>query len=84
MKAGRTEFELGARVRITRIANPDPVVRDIVGATGTLMHPFQGLMRAERQHYIAGILLDGGVQVNLEEGDEVVELPIPERRIVTV
>lgn len=83
MKAGKTDFEVGTRVRITRVIGTDADDKALVGATGEITHPFPGLMLGRPSQYIAGIYLDdehrtkgtglplGHSVVNLIYGDEV-------------
>jgi hypothetical protein len=69
MKAGTTDVNVGTRVRITDSNNPD-----LIDLTGTITHPFRGLMCPDGK-YMLGIRLDKeGVFVdniaNLLEGDK--------------
>lgn len=80
MRAGKTKYEVGTRVRITSLRGADDHDDfDLVGKTGTLTHPFPGLMWPGVS-YIAGVRLDDGDEItNLCRGDmfEVVEPDLP-------
>lgn len=67
MKAGNTEHDVGARVRITHITDPEDAP-DLVGKTGEITHPFPGLMMPGVR-YTVGLRLDDGQNANLCHGD---------------
>lgn len=85
MKAGKTDFEVRTRVRVTHIASSDPDDLKMVGMEGEITHPFPGLMIGSASKYIAGLHVDaeeakahgvglmplGGASVNLCRGDRV-------------
>lgn len=52
MKAGTTDIDVSTRIRVTESNDPD-----LVGVTGTITHPFGGLMQAGSS-YAVGIYLD--------------------------
>ena len=52
IKAGLTKHDCGTKIRITKSND-----KDLIGVTGTLTHPFQGLMGSNTK-YIAGLRLD--------------------------
>lgn len=58
MFAGKSRHEIGVRVRITGITDPNDA--DLNGKCGTLRHPFRGFPIQD-----VGIRLDDGVNVSL-------------------
>ncbi len=69
MKAGTTDVNVGTIIKITESDDPD-----LIGLTGTITHPFGGLMCPDEE-YILGIRLDKkGVFIdniaNLQVGDK--------------
>lgn len=78
MKAGRTDLDVGTLVRVTHVTDAEDA--DLVGAEGTLTHPFPGSM-APGVAYVAGLRLTdeyAGLyargQVNLCAGDRFEEV----------
>lgn len=76
MKAGKTNYEVNTRIRITFI--DDEESKELEGQTGTLTHPFAGLIAPGFENrYIAGVYLDrpmgawgSGSTCNLMVGDK--------------
>lgn len=69
MKAGATDIDVCTRVKITYSEDPD-----VIGLTGTMTHPFRGIMLPDVK-YIAGIRVDQKGRftdniVNLVESDK--------------
>jgi len=58
MKAGKTELEVGTKVRITGISGGDGYDQRLVGLVGEITHPFPGLMNGPTSDYVAGLFLD--------------------------
>lgn len=76
MHAGSTKYDVGTRVRIMSLRGADEDDFDLIDKTGTLTHPFPGLMWPGVS-YVAGVRLDDGSDeiTNLCRGDkfEIVE-----------
>lgn len=84
MKAGKSDLEVGTKVRVTRISGSDPDDAKLVGVVGEVTHPFPGLMVGSSEKYVVGLWLDrenaalaglgldrlGLCSVNLTRGDE--------------
>lgn len=76
MKAGKTDYEVNTKIRITFI--DDEESKELEGQTGILTHPFPGLMSPGFENqYIAGVYLDkfmgaygSGSTCNLMIGDK--------------
>lgn len=79
MLAGKTVLRVGTKVKITKVEGDYIESQSLVGLTGSITHPFTGLMFERfKDQYICGIQLDTGTKytawsgnkVNLLEGDE--------------
>jgi hypothetical protein len=62
MFAGRSKHEIGTRVRITGITDPNDA--DLNGEEGTLRHPYRKFPEQD-----VGIRLDNGTNVSLRLGE---------------
>ena len=78
MRAGKTHFEVGTEVRITKIASRDEERRAFLGKRGRITHPFPGLLQfyGRPEDHIAGIWIArdrkiGNTPFNLMKGDQV-------------
>jgi hypothetical protein len=57
-KAGRSDLEVGTKVRVTRASGSDPDDARLVGVVGEVTHPFPGLMVGSSERYVVGLWLD--------------------------
>jgi hypothetical protein len=69
MLAGTTQHRVGTRIKITSIDSDDADDQVFVGQTGSLTHPFPGLMWPGIENNL-GVHLDNGQSVNLTEQDK--------------
>ena len=58
MRAGRSEIEVGAMVRVKAVGSRDPEDQGMVGVEGKATHPFSGLMTGDSSDYLMGLWLD--------------------------
>ncbi len=55
MRAGKTDLEVGTKVRITHIGDAED--RHLEGIDGAITHAFPGLMIGSSSSYVAGLIV---------------------------
>jgi len=58
MNAGKTNLSVGTRIRVVGCTSAIHEDEEIIGAEGTITHPFPGLMWPNVHNYVAGIYLE--------------------------